>query len=208
MVGGGSQASSHFVRIGLVGVAEDLHGATVMCFQNAGEQEADGMVTEIAGEIADAQASGRRSVVEMFPGRRRVVEMGAEAARRGKQLRIRNAGVIVLAHQEVAMRPGEFGLQGHGPFEASLGVFQLAQVDEDIAENCMALGVARRQLERPPVGHDGFVQPALIPQRVAEIIVRRSEIRIAGQRPAVAFDALGQIALVLEDGSEIVVRGA
>src|SRR5580704_6943127 len=85
MIRGALQAFGDVVDIGAVSVAEDFETCMIMRFEHAGEQETDGMLLEVAGDIADAQAApGRTLVREACPGCA-ASEFVAESARRGEE---------------------------------------------------------------------------------------------------------------------------
>jgi hypothetical protein len=198
----GALAMAEGVEVGLgdVGVAEDFEAGLVVVFEEGGEVEAEGVLAEFGGEVADAEAAfGVAVIVEGEDGALEGADEGfvvlAEFLEDGV---VGKGGVVVHGVDEVAEEDGG-ELEVEGLAVLGEGVVEAALVLVDVAEVVVEVAGFEFAGEDAFVVFDGFVGEAGFAEAFAAVDLDVGEIGEEGGGLAGGFDGLFEVAGGAED---------
>ncbi len=201
------QARGDVVAAEDVGVAEAFDLLWVVIREKGFEEEADGVVVEIGGEVADAEGAVGGGVVgvredcgeqgrgELFVPLLMLAEVGGGVAR----------GIIEKREEKIAADAGVVWLECRGAAEVGDGFGDLAAVHQGVAEVVVRDGKIGAEGEGAAVAIDGFLLALGAVEGDAEVGPGVGEIRVDGECSAEGLLGFGVGEAFAEDVAEIVV---
>ncbi len=170
VVGGGLQLLGDVVGGLVVDVAEHLDLGLVVRRQHMGQEPADRMPAEVAGDIADPQPALR--IPAALRRRRRGLQglgVGAVPPLVGGQQVGGRPAQIGHADERIAVRLGRVRVEFEGADIGRQGLLGAAQVIERQGDAVVDQGLLRQEAHGPLVGGERVVELAHFPERDAHV---------------------------------------
>ena len=171
-VGVGTDALGDGVGVGDVRVEENFEVLVVMGGEERNGEEGLAVVAEVGGDVADAEAAMRVTIVGR--GAEGTGEVGGETLIPLGVFLVDRLGIVLgeeLETEEEVLGGGEIGADFNGGAEEGESFIKLANDNKGAGEVGEGFGIEGAEFDRAAIGGDGVFDFFLLAQGVAEVVV-------------------------------------